>query len=77
LDRISGILGIEYAPTLLFVLAVGILLILNLYLFIFASQNEIRIKELIQQVAVLNSLIEQPSDESDSNSQTSKNSPAD
>ena len=59
IDKIAWVTGISYAPALLFVIAVGVLLIQNLYLFIFASQNEIRIKELLQQVAVLNKLVEE------------------
>lgn len=54
LDKIAKFTGVSYAPALLFVIAVGVLLIQNLYLFIFASQNEVRIKELLQEVAVLN-----------------------
>jgi len=57
LDRIARLTGVTYAPALLFVIAVGVLLIQNLYLFIFASQNEVRIKELLQEVAVLNKLV--------------------
>ncbi|MCF8084927.1 MAG: DUF2304 domain-containing protein [Deltaproteobacteria bacterium] len=59
IDKIAKITGVAYAPALLFVLAVGVLLIQNLYLFIFASQNEVRIKELMQQVAVLNKLVDE------------------
>ena len=57
LDKIAKLTGVSYAPALLFVIAVGVLLIQNLYLFIFASQNEVRIKELLQDVAVLNKLV--------------------
>ncbi len=57
LDKIAKFTGVSYAPALLFVIAVGVLLIQNLYLFIFASQNEVRIKELLQEVAVLNKLV--------------------
>jgi hypothetical protein len=57
LDKIAIVTGVSYAPALLFVMAVGVLLIQNLYLFIFASQNEVRIKELLQEVAVLNKLV--------------------
>lgn len=57
LDKIAKFTGVSYAPALLFVIAVGVLLIQNLYLFIFASQNEVRIKELFQEVAVLNKLV--------------------
>jgi len=57
LDKIAEFTGVSYAPALLFVIAVGVLLIQNLYLFIFASQNEVRIKELLQEVAVLNKLV--------------------
>jgi hypothetical protein len=57
LDKIARVTGVTYAPALLFVIAVGVLLIQNLYLFIFASQNEVRIKELLQEVAVLNKLV--------------------
>ncbi len=57
LDRIAKVTGVSYAPALLFVIAVGVLLIQNLYLFIFASQNEVRIKELLQEVTVLNKLV--------------------
>ena len=59
IDKIAWVTGISYPPALLFVIAVGVLLIQNLYLFIFASQNEVRIKELLQQVAVLNKLVEE------------------
>ena len=59
LDKIAKFTGVSYAPALLFVMAVGLLLIQNLYLFIFASQNEVRIKELIQEVAVLNKLVDE------------------
>ncbi|MGD9577563.1 MAG: DUF2304 domain-containing protein [Syntrophorhabdus sp.] len=58
IDKIARIIGITYPPALLFAMAVGVLLIQNLYLFIFSSQNEVRIKELIQQVAVLNKLVD-------------------
>jgi len=58
IDKIARIFGITYPPALLFAMAVGVLLIQNLYLFIFSSQNEVRIKELIQQVAVLNKLVD-------------------
>ena len=57
LDKIAKFTGVSYAPALLFVIAVGMLLIQNLYLFIFASQNEVRIKELLQEVVVLNKLV--------------------
>lgn len=57
LDKIAKFSGVSYAPALLFVIAVALLLIQNLYLFIYASQNEIRIKELLQEVAVLNKLV--------------------
>jgi hypothetical protein len=57
LDKIAKLTGVTYAPALLFVIAVGVLLIQNLYLFIFASQNEVRIKELLQEVAVLKKLV--------------------
>ena len=59
LDKIAKFTGISYAPALLFMIAVGVLLIQNLYLFIFASQNEVRIKELLQDVAVLNKRVEE------------------
>ncbi|MDZ7697141.1 MAG: DUF2304 domain-containing protein [Deltaproteobacteria bacterium] len=59
IDKIAQLTGVTYPPALLFVIAVGVLLIQNLYLFIFASQNEVRIKDLMQQVAVLNKLMEE------------------
>lgn len=58
IDKIAWVTGIGYPPALLFTIGVGVLLIQNLYLFIFASQNEVRIKELLQQVAVLNKLVD-------------------
>jgi len=58
IDRIAWFTGITYPPALLFAIAVGVLLIQNLYLFIFASRNEVRTKELLQQVAVLNKLVD-------------------
>jgi hypothetical protein len=57
-DKIAWLTGITYPPALLFAIAIGVLLIQNLYLYIFSSQNEVRIKELLQQVAVLNKLVE-------------------
>jgi len=59
IDKVAWLTGITYPPALLFAIAVGVLLIQNLYLFIFASQNEVRIKELLQQAAVLNKLVEE------------------
>jgi hypothetical protein len=59
LDKIAEITGVTYPPALLFAIAVGVLLIQNLYLFIFASQNEVRIKALLQDVAVLRQLVEE------------------
>lgn len=59
IDQIATITGVTYPPALLFVLAVAVLLIQVLYLFIFSSQNEIKIKSLMQQVAVLNRLVEE------------------
>jgi len=58
IDSIARLTGITYPPALLFALAAGVLLIQNLYLFIYSSQNEVRIKELLQQVAVLNKLVD-------------------
>jgi len=58
IDKIARMTGITYPPALLFALAAGVLLIQNLYLFIYSSQNEVRIKELLQQVAVLNKLVD-------------------
>ncbi|MCF8146864.1 MAG: DUF2304 domain-containing protein [Deltaproteobacteria bacterium] len=58
IDRIAWVTGITYPPALLFAIAVGVLLIQNLYLFILTSQNDVRIKELLQQVAVLNKLVD-------------------
>jgi len=58
IDSIARLTGITYPPALLFALAAGVLLIQNLYLFIYSSQNELRIKELLQQVAVLNKLVD-------------------
>jgi hypothetical protein len=58
IDKIAWVTGISYPPALLFAIGVGVLLIQNLYLFIFTSQNEVRIKELLQQVAVLNKLVD-------------------
>ena len=59
LDKIARLTGVNYPPALLFAIAVGVLLIQNLYLFIFASQNEIRIKALLQDIAVLSRLVEE------------------
>ena len=63
IDFLASLTGISYAPTLLLVIAVAILLIQNLYLTISSSQNEIRLKELSQQTAVLNKLIEEMKDD--------------
>ena len=73
IDQIAVVTGIDYAPTLLLVLAVAILLIQNLYLFTFFSQNEIRLKELSQQIAVLNKLIEQIEDDAVTEPKEAKN----
>ena len=70
LDKIAKFTGVAYAPALLFVIAVGVLLIQSLYLFIFASQNEVRIKELLQDVAVLNKLVEELRKSGDSSSES-------
>jgi hypothetical protein len=63
LDALARLTGITYAPTLLFVIAVGVLLIQNLHLTIAVSKNEIRLKELSQRVAVLQKLFEESADE--------------
>jgi len=39
IDSIARLTGITYPPALLFALAAGVLLIQNLYLFIYSSQN--------------------------------------
>lgn len=59
LDRVAVLLGVHYSPTLLFVVAIGVLLVQNLHLSITASHNEARIKELLQQVTVLTKLVEE------------------
>ena len=74
LDKIAKVTGVAYAPALLFVIAVGVLLIQSLYLFIFASQNEVRIKELLQDVAVLNKLVEELRKSGDSSSESNTSS---
>jgi hypothetical protein len=57
IDKIGHYLGVQYGPSLLFVVAIGILFIQNLYHSISASSYEMRIRELSQQVAVLNKMI--------------------
>ncbi len=74
LDKTAKFTGVSYAPALLFVIAVGVLLIQSLYLFIFASQNEVRIKKLLQDVAVLNKLVEELRESADSNSESNTSS---
>ena len=73
IDRLAGLAGVNYPPALLFAIAVGVLLIQNLYLFILASQNEVRIKELLQQVAVLNKLVEELRNNSSQQTKRSEN----
>ena len=75
LDKIAKYTGVSYAPALLFVIAVGVLLIQNLYLFIFASQNEVRIKELLQEVAVLNKLVAELREETTFHSKSTEEKP--
>jgi len=66
LDAVARLTGITYAPTLLFVISVGILLIQNLHLTIAVSKNEIHLKELSQRLAVLQKLFEETRDETES-----------
>ncbi|MFH1954704.1 MAG: DUF2304 domain-containing protein [Pseudomonadota bacterium] len=73
IDKVAALTGVNYPPALLFAIAVGVLLIQNLYLFIFASQNEVRIKELLQQVAVLNKLVEELRNYNNQETRTSEN----
>ncbi|NCO60411.1 DUF2304 domain-containing protein [bacterium] len=63
LDKTAGIFGIHYAPNLLLTLGLGILLVQNLYLFLYSSRHEARIRELAQQVALLKNLLEEIRDE--------------
>lgn len=58
-DRIAAQLGVHYPPILLVYLGMGLLFVQQLYLFICTSQNEVRIKELAQQLAILKKLIEE------------------
>lgn len=58
-DAVAAWLGVTYPPALLFVIAIGILLVQCLFLFAKVSENEARIRELIQQTAVLNRLVEE------------------
>jgi len=58
-DRVGRVLGIGYPPVLLLVMGAGILLLQNLHLFICASRNEARLRELSQEVAVLRRLAEE------------------
>ena len=73
INKIAWFTGVNYPPALLFAIAVGVLLIQNLYLFIFASQNEVRIKELLQQIAVLNKLVEELRNDASQGTETSVN----
>ncbi len=59
LDKTALLFGVHYAPNLLLTLGLGILLVQNLYLFLYSSRHEARIRELAQQVALLKSLIEE------------------
>ena len=74
IDSIAKLTGINYPPALFFMIAVAVLLIQNLYLFIFASQNEVRIKKLMQQVAVLDKLVEEVQRGPDKRTEAPKNS---
>lgn len=66
-DRIASSLGIHYPPILLVYVGLGLLFIQQLYLFIYTSQNEARIKELAQQLAILRKLIEETDGEKKEN----------
>lgn len=65
-DRIAWVFGIHYPPALLLIAAVGILLIHVLYLSTLVSRDEVRIRELIRQVVVLNKLVEELRGDTDS-----------
>jgi len=58
-DRIAAYLGVHYPPILLVYLGIGLLFVQQLYLFICTSQNEVRIKELAQQLAILKKRLEE------------------
>jgi hypothetical protein len=62
IDKIGRMSGIRYPPILLLVIAVGVLLVLSLRLFIITSQNEVHIRKLLQQTAVLEKLVGELSD---------------
>ncbi|EFK11461.1 conserved hypothetical protein [delta proteobacterium NaphS2] len=75
LDKIAKFTGVSYAPALLFAIAVAVLLIQNLYLFIYASQNDVRIRKLLQEVAVLNKLVAELGEETVGTSKSNAEKP--
>ena len=53
IDRIAGFLGINYPPTLVFVLGIGMTLIKVISIDLHQSQQERKIRRLAQRLAIL------------------------
>jgi hypothetical protein len=58
-DRIASYLGINYPPILPICIGIGFVLVQQLHLFILASRNEARIRQLTQELALLSKLLEE------------------
>lgn len=63
IDRVAVYLGVGYAPILLVYVGMGLLFVQQLHIFINTSKNETRIKELAQELAVLQTLLEEKDEE--------------
>lgn len=59
LNSAARIFGVHYAPNLLLILGLAVLLIQNLYIYMYSSRHEAMIKELSQKIALLSRLLEE------------------
>jgi hypothetical protein len=59
INSAARIFGVHYAPNLLLILGLAVLLIQNLYIYMYSSRHEAMIRELSQQVALLSRLLEE------------------
>ncbi|RJR20543.1 MAG: DUF2304 domain-containing protein [Desulfobacteraceae bacterium] len=75
LNKMARFFGISYAPNLLLLMGLGILLVQNLYLFLHTSRHEANIRELTQQVALINRLVEELSEREGKVNPSEKRSP--
>ena len=59
LNTAAKLFGVNYAPNLLLIMGLAVLLIQNLYIYMYSSRHEARIRELSQKVALLTRLMEE------------------